>query len=36
MVFAYHREQLRNLQEHLREGFARFDRGESTRSSSIT
>lgn len=28
MVFAYHREQLRNLQDHLREGFARFDRGE--------
>jgi hypothetical protein len=28
MVFAYHREQLRSLQEHLREGFGRFERGE--------
>lgn len=28
MVFAYHEEQLRTLQEHVREGFARFDSGE--------
>jgi len=28
MVFAYHRAQLRSLQEHVREGFARFDSGE--------
>ena len=28
MVFAYHRDELRKLQEHLREGFARFDSGE--------
>jgi hypothetical protein len=28
MVFQYHREQLRILQEHVREGFGRFDRGE--------
>lgn len=28
MVFAYHRDHLQILQEHLREGFAQFDRGD--------
>ena len=28
MVLAYHRQQLRELQERVREGFARLDRGE--------
>jgi hypothetical protein len=28
MVFAYHREQLGKLQEHVREAFVRLDNGE--------